>query len=168
MRMGRIWLLGLVCALTIAACDGTPSPPSSQSSSGSGQPSASSEPVPTSTCPPTARLGAPNEALPERQGAGDGATLWALFFPTEPVLTAGKEIKVAWRMTGSGGFAIRATGPDGRVAKPDWGPEPHGGSTWHRPGDEWGTGWTFPVAGCWTVSVKRTSGSGYLVLRVAQ
>jgi hypothetical protein len=106
-------------------------------------------------------------ALPERQGVGDGATLWALFFPTEPVLAAGKEIKVVWRMTGSGDLSIRATGPDGTVVKPVWGPEPHGGSTWNRPGEEWGTGWVFPAADCWTVSAKRASGSGYLVLRVA-
>jgi hypothetical protein len=106
--------------------------------------------------------------LPERQGAGDGATLWALFFPTEPLLTAGKEIKVVWRMTGKGDFAISATGPGGAVVKPVWGPEPHGGSSWDRPGDEWGTGWVFPAAGCWTVSANRTSGSGHLVLRVAE
>jgi len=108
-----------------------------------------------------------SDPLPERQGAGDGATLWALFFPTGPEVTAGKEIKVVWRMTGSGDFTISAEGPDGAVLKPVWGPEPHGGSNWERPGDEWGTGWIFPTAGCWTVSAKRTSGSGYLVLRVA-
>jgi hypothetical protein len=103
----------------------------------------------------------------ERQGAGNGATLWALFFPTEPVLTAGTEIKVAWRMTGSGDLSINAMGPDGTVVKPVWGPERHIGSNWGRPGQEWGTGWVFPTAGCWTVNAKRVSGSGYLVLRVA-
>jgi hypothetical protein len=102
----------------------------------------------------------------ERQGGGDGATLWALFFTAEPV-TAGKEIKVAWRMTGSGDLSISATGPDGTVVKPVWGPEAHGGSTWNRPGTEWGTGWIFPAGGCWTINAKRASGSGYLVLRVA-
>jgi hypothetical protein len=106
--------------------------------------------------------------MPERQGASDDATLWALFFPATPVLSAGQEIKVVWRMTGSGDFSIGATGPDGTTVKPTWGPEPHTGSSFHRPGDEWGTGWVFPAAGCWTVSAKRTSGSGYLVLRVAK
>ena len=121
----------------------------------------------TLTCPPNAQLGG-SDALPERQGAGDAATLWALFFPTQPVLTAGQEIKVVWRMTGSGDFSISAAGPDGAVVKPAWGPEPHGSSTWTRPGDEWGTGWIFPAAGCWTIRAKRTTGSGYLVLRVAE
>jgi hypothetical protein len=167
-----MWLLALASALTVAACHATPqttSPAPSHRSLGSGQPSASGSPVPvtTSTCPPNAQLGG-SDALPERQGAGDGATLWALFFPTQPVLTAGQEIKVVWRMTGSGDFSISAAGPDGAVVKPAWGPEPHSSSTWTRPGDEWGTGWIFPAAGCWTIRAKRTSGSGYLVLRVAE
>jgi hypothetical protein len=123
--------------------------------------------VTTSTCPATAQLDG-SAALPERQGAGDGATLWALFFPTQPVLTAGHGIKLVWRMTGSGDFSISATGPDGTIVKPVWGPEQHSDSTWHRPGEEWGTFWVFPTAGCWTVHATRTSGSGYLVLRVSQ
>jgi hypothetical protein len=91
-----------------------------------------------------------------------------MLFPTEPLLTAGKELKVAWRMTGSGDFSISATGPDGTVVKSIWGPEQHSGSTWDRPGDEWGTGWVFPTAGCWTLNATRTSGAGSLVLRVAE
>lgn len=77
-----------------------------------------------------------------------------------------QEIKVVWRMTGSGDLSINATGPDGKVLKPEWGPESHGSSNWDRPGDEWGTGWVFPSAGCWTINATRTNGSGYLVLRV--
>jgi hypothetical protein len=160
-----------VCALAVAACDathGAQSQPSSQTPLGPDQPpaSATAGPVTTSTCPPTAQLGG-SATLPERQGAGNGVTLWALFFPTQPALTAGQEIKVVWRMIGSGDFSVSATGPDGTVVKPVWGPEQHGDSTWHRPGQEWGTGWVFPSAGCWTVNAKRTSDSGYLVLRVA-
>jgi hypothetical protein len=119
-------------------------------------------PAPPPTCPSTAQLG--GSGLPERQGAGDGATLWALFF--QGVVTAGQEIKVVWRMTGSGEFSVSATGPDGTVVRPVWGPEAHGDSNWERPGDEWGTGWVFPTAGCWTVNARRTSGSGQLALRV--
>ncbi|MEU8262478.1 hypothetical protein AB0C02_17830 [Micromonospora sp. NPDC048999] len=108
---------------------------------------------------------------PDLEGTGDGAELWALPFAKEqePVLVAGKELKVVWRMTGSGDFAISATGPDGKAVKPVW-VEPHGngGSNWNRPGDEWGTGWVFPTAGCWTINATRTSGTGSLVLRVAE
>jgi hypothetical protein len=159
-----MWWLALASGLALVACDASPPSPSRGSAS-AGQPSAPA-PVTTSTCPPTAQLTG-SGPLPERQGAGDGATLWALFFPTQPLLTAGQEIKVVWRMTGSGDVSVSATGPDGAVVKPVWGPEPHGSSNWDRPGDEWGTGWVFPAAGCWTINVRRTSGSGYLVLRVA-
>jgi hypothetical protein len=153
----------VAAALAMTACEAAPRPPSALPTSPSaGQPS-SSAPVTTSTCPSSAELG----GLEDRQGAGDGATLWALFFPTGPLLTAGTEIKVVWRMTGSGDFSISATGPDGTVVKPVWGPEPHGDSSWTRPGEEWGTGWVFAEPGCWTVHARRTSGSGYLVLRVA-
>src|SRR5215468_3517968 len=34
--------------------------------------------------------------LPERQGAGSGATLWALFFTDPSDLHPGEEIKIAW------------------------------------------------------------------------
>jgi hypothetical protein len=157
--------------LAVAACDGTPrtqSEPSSDTSLSPSQRPESGSPVPvaTSTCPPSAQLTGSGGLL-ERQGTGDGVTLWALFFLTDPVLTAGKEIKVVWRMSGSGDFSVSATGPDGTVVKPVWGPERHSGSTWNRPGEEWGTGWVFPAAGCWTVSAERTSGSAYLVLRLA-
>ena len=161
-----MWCVGLVCALAMAACDATPRT-TAQTSPESTEGSASLAPVTTSTCPPTAQLDG-NGGLPERQGAGTGATLWALFFPREPVLTAGTEIKVVWRMTGSGSLSISAYGPDGMVVEPVWGPESHGGSTWNRPGEEWGTGWVFPAAGCWTISATRTSGSGYLVVRVGE
>lgn len=167
----RIGWFGLASALVMVGCDSTPrtpSEPSSQTTS-SGQRQVSKPPAPPtpSACPPTAQLTGPG-ASSERQGAGDGVTLWALLFPSEPLLTAGKEMKVVWRMTGSGDFSISATGPAGTVVKPIWGPEPHGGSNWDRPGEEWGTGWVFPTAGCWTLNATRTSGTGSLVLRVAE
>jgi hypothetical protein len=120
---------------------------------------------PSVTCPASADLLADGGGIVERQGVGQGATLWALFFA--PRAVAGQEIKIAWRMTGSGDFAISATGPDGAPAKLTWGPEAHGGSTFERPGDEWGTGLIFPVAGCWTVNATRTQGKAQLMIRVA-
>jgi hypothetical protein len=40
-------------------------------------------------------------------------------------------------------------------------------ASWNRPGDEWGTGFVFPEAGCWDLRLVRTSGSGdvWLVAR---
>jgi len=103
----------------------------------------------------------------ERQSAGDVRRSGPLFFPAEPMLTVGQEIRVVWRMTGSRDFSIDATGPDGTTVKPVWSPEPHGGSNWDRAGDEWGTGWVFPAAGCWKTTARRSIGSGYLIPRVA-
>lgn len=96
---------------------------------------------------------------------GDGATLWALFFA--PKAVAGQEIKIVWRMTGDGDLTMDAVGPDGETTKPSWGPEPHGSSSYRRPGDEWGTGWVFPTKGCWTVNAVRTTGKAHLTIRVA-
>jgi hypothetical protein len=165
----RICWCGLISAIVVTGCHSTaqtPSEPTYRTFS-SGQVGEPPAPPTSSACPPTAQLTGPG-AQGERQGTGNGATLWALLFPNEPLLRAGRELKVVWRMTGGGDISISATGPDGKVIKPVWGPEPHGGSTWDRPGDEWGTGWVFPTAGCWTLTATRTSGTGYLVLRVAE
>ncbi|MDG4821082.1 hypothetical protein O7635_04335 [Asanoa sp. WMMD1127] len=104
----------------------------------------------------------------ELQGTG---SLWALFFPrpgqTAPVV-AGEETKIVWKIGGTGDFTIAATGPDGATAELVWGPTGHGASTWERPGTEYGTGFLFPRAGCWTVTAERTSGErGELFLTVA-
>jgi hypothetical protein len=122
-----------------------------------------------SACPATAEyLPEPGSGRREAQGGGAGVTLWALLFLTGDKLTAGTETKIVWRMTGAGKLEMRATGPGGNEITPAWGPEGHGGSNWPRPGDEWGAGWLFPTAGCWTVHASRADGStAQLVLRVA-
>lgn len=62
--------------------------------------------------------------------------------------------KIVWRMTGSGDFQIIAHGPAGQVLQPtDF--TPHLGSSWQRPGDEWGSAFTFPASGCWDVHATR-------------
>jgi hypothetical protein len=88
--------------------------------------------------------------------------------PFAPVpLPVGKEVKIVWRMTGSGPLRITATRSDGMSARRTFGPEEHTGSNWNRPGDEWGTGFVFPEAGCWDLHLARTLGSGdvWLVAR---
>ena len=153
-RAAALCLLGL---LTVAGCDrGAGTPDTSPSP-------ASPAAAPVDRCPADARI----DGLTDRQGAGDGATLWARFFPTTPELHAGTEIKIVWRMTGSGPLTMSATGPGGRSTTPIWGPEPHGSSNFDRPGEEWGTGWTFPTPGCWTVEARRTTGSARLTVRAA-
>lgn len=93
------------------------------------------------------------------------ATLWALLFTNYP-LSAGTESKMVWRMTGAGNITINARAPDGRTIHPTWGPEPHTGSSWNRPGAEWGTGFRFATPGCWTLTATRGTTTGTVNLTV--
>jgi hypothetical protein len=155
--MIRLRFAAAVAVAGLAGCSG-----------GSGTPAAA-PPVVRATAP-AARCVTPSPAtdgFPEQKGSG---SLWALYFPTvnePPFVRANREAKIVWRMTGTGEPTIVADGPGGGTVKPVWGPEGHGGSTWTRPGDEWGTGWNFPTAGCWTVRADRADGtSGELPILV--
>jgi hypothetical protein len=90
----------------------------------------------------------------EAAGEGEGAETWALLWD-EPPWAVDQEVKVVWRMTGQGAFTVRAVAPDGRVVDPTDGPTPHSGSTWERPGDEWGTLFSLPNEGCWVLEATR-------------
>jgi hypothetical protein len=79
---------------------------------------------------------------------------------------AGKEIKVVWRMTGLGDFRFRVSDAAGMVVPLAWDPMFHGGSNWDHLGDEVGTGFSFPHAGCWDIHVARSDTSGDLWLEV--
>lgn len=92
-------------------------------------------------------------------------SLWALFFSPVPP-PAGKELKVVWRMTGLGGFTFGLSDAAGMVVPLAWGPASHSGSNWDHPGDEVGTGFNFPHAGCWDIHVVRSDTSGDLWLEV--
>ncbi|MFC5834027.1 hypothetical protein [Nonomuraea insulae] len=89
-----------------------------------------------------------------------------MLFVEAPPLKRGAQIKIVWRMTGEGPLHVKATLPDGTAAKRAWGPEEHGGSSWQKPGQEWGTGLVFPKPGCWKVELTRTRGSGHVWLPV--
>jgi hypothetical protein len=95
----------------------------------------------------------------EVRGTARDATLWGLVFAPVP-LPVRQEVKIVWRMTGSGALQITATHSDGTSAKRIFGPEAHTGSNWKRPGQEWGSGFIFPKAGCWNLHLGRSSGSG--------
>ena len=103
---------------------------------------------------------------PEVQGTGIHAELWALIQSTSgipPVVNTA--VKIVWRMTGTGDLQLSALGPDGRRISPDW-MQVHGGSNWKRPGDEWGSGFTFPIPGCWDLHATRDNASGDVWLKV--
>lgn len=81
----------------------------------------------------------------------------------------GDELKIVWRMTGTGPLHVRFTAPDGRTQPLVFGPEAHGaGSTYRRPGDEWGTGFRFNVTGCWHIHLTRDDTSGDVWLNVGR
>lgn len=91
-----------------------------------------------------------------RGNAPTGSSFWALVDGDGPPLHVGKPTKLIFRLTGHGSLQIYADGPSGQKVMSDWGPEAHGGSNWSKPGDEWGTQFTFPAAGCWTVHAARS------------
>jgi hypothetical protein len=107
-------------------------------------------------------------ALFEIRGRASSATLWALVFNDYPFV-AGQEVKIAWRMTGVGPLSLAATNLATRQkAVPLRGAEPHISSTWHRPGDEWGSVWVFPAQGCWRLTAVRSIGNGSITVTVTQ
>lgn len=149
--------------LLLAACS---TGPSSTSSPGTQKPAqsqvaaiSSPPPVPA-TCQPTALTSKNADQIPEMQGKATHAELWALFFADPQSVRVGQEVKVVWRMTGSGNFQITARHAKGIQTQPIWGPEEHGGSSWHRPGNEWGTGFRFSSPGCWNLHATRDRAAG--------
>jgi hypothetical protein len=92
--------------------------------------------------------------------------MWALLFFDKA--EARKDEKIVWRITGSGALDIQAQHEDGTRIRPIWGPEYHASSNWKRPGDEWGTGFNFPEAGCWTLTVTKGKTVGKFHLNVLE
>ncbi len=104
---------------------------------------------------------------PEVQGTATNAELWALLQSTSGVPPrANSLVKIVWRMTGSGDFTSVALGPSGIKVPPSQGPNAHLGSNWNRPGDEWGTGFTLLVAGCWDLHATRGNAIGNVWLKI--
>ena len=131
------------------------------------EPAARSTPAVTTTPYPTPSLGplgqpgckpaSPFSSM-ELQGTPEerGTSLYGLaFVRSDEPLRVGVDIKVAWRMTGKGDLTVRLIDPDGHPKALAWGPEAHGGSTYHRPGDEWGTGFKLDQPGCWEIRMSR-------------
>lgn len=173
MRMRRV--LPLFAVLVLAA--GCPSPSggtdtgnqkagaSNAGASNAGTSMAPASPdltkAPIAPCPATAAA-----APTTRDALGRGVEMHALLFPTEPELTANRELKIVFRLTGGQDVTITADGPGEQVILPGWGPEWHSGSNFDYPGAEFGAGFTFPEAGCWRIRVVNESGVGELALRI--
>jgi len=105
----------------------------------------------------------------EVQGISADASIYGLLLLNhQPPIHAGDEVKIAWRMTGTGELSVASTSPSAEPGVLTFGPEAHAGSSYERPGDEWGTGFMFGEPGCWQVHLERTSGvSGDVWFNVA-
>jgi hypothetical protein len=101
------------------------------------------------------------------EGTSRGVTLWGLLmFPHALPARVGDQEKIVWRMTGTGPLKLTAIGPDGGRHRLAWGPDFHQGSTWDKPGDEWGAGYVFSAPGCWDLRATRGQATANVWLRV--
>jgi hypothetical protein len=79
---------------------------------------------------------------------------------------ASADVKIVWRVTGDGEITLTAISPTGRRIEPTQGPTHHTGSSFKRPGDEWGSVFVFDEAGCWEIEVRRGEVIGALPISV--
>jgi hypothetical protein len=158
-RSGTATAAGAALALLLFGCDDQ----ASNEDVSDRQPNAPATGAPSEQPQTCAR---PVDGAGAIRGQATDASLWALPFETLP-FTTGHEVKIVWRMTGSGPPQFTVTGPGGEDSDAlRWGPEEHPGSSWKRPGDEWGTGFRFADPGCWRITVRRDQGVGSIWVRV--
>jgi hypothetical protein len=94
-------------------------------------------------------------------------TAWALLFPRRYPVKAGEQLKIVWKMGGNGELNIFARDAAAHRITTSSGPVPHVSSSWHRPGDEWGTEFIIPHGGCWDFHLTRKNVSADLWLTIA-
>ncbi len=154
--MAHRLLIAMIAAALVVLAGCTDSEPRSRPAA-----TATTTPYPTPSLGPLGQPGckpaSPFSSM-ELQGTPveRGTSLYGLaFVRAGESLKVGEDIKVAWRMTGKGDLNVRLIDPDGQDKALAWGPEAHGGSTYHRPGDEWGTGFKLDQPGCWELRMSR-------------
>jgi hypothetical protein len=103
----------------------------------------------------------------EMHGTSEDGELWGIAMGLHIPPRVGDRVKIVWRMTGHGARRVGVRRPDGSAAKLTFGPDPHGGSTYRRPGDEWGTGFRFDQRGCWRIRLTRADTTGTVRLQIA-
>jgi hypothetical protein len=112
-------------------------------------------------------------AATEVFGTAVGAQFWALGASTPAGDSAslagvvGQQEKIIFRMTSGVPSVFYAVAPDGTRVPPLWGPSPHLGSNWDRPGREWGAGFVFTSPGCWQIHAQSGAAQGDLWIAVA-
>jgi hypothetical protein len=152
----RAGLLAALC-LELPACTGGTAPTAEPTAA---QPSAEEAVAVAGGCGE-----AEIDALEPFEVPADGGTVTALAFGTVPA-KVGEELKIVWRVTGEGDLTVRPIRPDGSTGELVFGPEPHAGSNFSAPGDEWGTGLRLDSPGCWQVELARTGVTATLPMLV--
>jgi hypothetical protein len=161
-----------VCMLLLAACT-----PSHRQHARPATPATSQSHVATGTS--RGVLGQPGcdppspidqwHGLPEVEGTSDQIRMWGLIMVqgARYQVHVNEDVKIVWRITGSGGLQLVTLDPNGRTHPLQWGPDPHGGSTYTRAGEEWGAGYRFTQPGCWTLRAIRGTASASVWLQIA-
>jgi hypothetical protein len=118
-------------------------------------------------CLPPSPVDQSSLGFPEAHGTAKGMDVWVLLLGGEP--RAKQDMKIIWRMMASTYEPLHLVGigPKGLHIRPLFGPEIHSGSNWSRPGGEWGSGFNFPVAGCWDLHVTLGTSVGDVWLVVS-
>lgn len=110
-----------------------------------------------------------SQSSPEIQGTGlePDTSLYALVIAENGAsFPVGEELKFVTRITGEGDLSAELVDPSGEARQLDWGPEPHERSNYHRPGDEWGLGFTVNRVGCWELRLSTATSGGSFWLSV--
>jgi hypothetical protein len=174
MRVRPALALLLMCVVSIAAActtSGAASHPAEPATEHTAMPEAtpSGHALGAPGCRPASPVTVFNGVLPQVEGTGHDATLWGLLmFPHPLPARVGDQEKIVWRMTGTGwSLTLEAIGPDGKHHPLAWGPAAHlPGSTWDKPGDEWGAGYVFTAPGCWDLRAIRGHATADVWLQV--
>lgn len=158
----------LMCGVTACTSETRPTQPVKQTPAAtSPSPQRGGRALGAPGCHPASPISFFQSFLPQVEGTGHGASLWGLLmFPHKLPARVGDQEKIVWRMTGAGPLNLTAIGPDGKHHRPTWGPDAHLGSTWHKPGDEWGAGYVLTAPGCWDLRAVRGNATADVWIRV--
>jgi hypothetical protein len=118
-------------------------------------------------CRPPSPVSA-RSGFPEVHATSQGLQMWGLVMAQHHgPLRVHEDLKIVWRITGSGQLHLVTLDPGGRRQRLQWGPDLHSGSSYTRPGDEWGAGYRFTRPGCWTLRATRGKASATTWLMIA-
>jgi hypothetical protein len=114
--------------------------------------------------PPSPLIGNETQGTP----AGQVTSAFGQFQGVDPTRLRADSttIKLVVRLDGAGDLRAMLRSPAGDEHTLDWGPEAHLSSNYARPGDEWGTGFSFATPGCWELVLERDNGSASFWLEI--